>query len=55
MKIRELMGILDDIAPFKDSEEWDNTGLLVGDLDDEATGILTTLDCAHGTVEEAVE
>ncbi|WP_271401289.1 Nif3-like dinuclear metal center hexameric protein [Salinicoccus roseus] len=55
MKIRELMGILDDIAPFKDSEEWDNTGLLVGDLDDEAIGILTTLDCAHGTVEEAVE
>ncbi|WP_031545061.1 Nif3-like dinuclear metal center hexameric protein [Salinicoccus luteus] len=55
MKIKELMRILDGIAPFKDSEEWDNTGLLVGDMEDDAKGILTTLDCSHGTVEEAVE
>jgi putative NIF3 family GTP cyclohydrolase 1 type 2 len=32
VKIKELMRILDGIAPFKDSEEWDNTGLLVGDM-----------------------
>lgn len=55
MDIKELIGILDRIAPFKDSEEWDNTGLLVGDSDHEVTGILTTLDCGLETVDEALE
>lgn len=55
MKVKELMTILDEIAPFKDSEEWDNTGLLVGDEEDQVSGILTTLDCAHETVDEAIE
>lgn len=55
MKINELMKQLDEIAPFKDSEEWDNTGLLVGDNEAEVTGILTALDCSLATVEEAVD
>ncbi|MCD2136866.1 Nif3-like dinuclear metal center hexameric protein [Salinicoccus halitifaciens] len=54
MKIKELLQELDEIAPFKDSEDWDNTGLLVGDMEDEVTGILTALDCALETVDEAV-
>lgn len=55
MKINELMKQLDEIAPFKDSEEWDNTGLLVGDNEAEVTGILTALDCSLATVEEAID
>ncbi len=55
MKIKEILNVLDEIAPFKDSEDWDNTGLLVGDKEDEVTGILTVLDCSLETVEEAVE
>ncbi|CAM4142393.1 Nif3-like dinuclear metal center hexameric protein [Lacicoccus alkaliphilus] len=55
MKIKDLLKELDDIAPFKDSEDWDNTGLLVGDMEDEVTGILTALDCSIDTVSEAVE
>ena len=54
MKIKELLKELDEIAPFKDSEDWDNTGLLVGDMEEEVTGILTTLDCSLETVDEAV-
>ncbi|MHC0552426.1 Nif3-like dinuclear metal center hexameric protein [Salinicoccus sp. CNSTN-B1] len=54
MKVRELMEELDQIAPFAESESWDNTGLLVGDMQDEVTGILTTLDCAKETVDEAI-
>src|SRR5699024_2777506 len=54
MKINELMKQLDEIAPFKDSEDWDNTGLLVGDGEDEVTGVLTTLDCSLETVDEAI-
>lgn len=30
MKISEILSILDEIAPFKDAQEWDNCGLLVG-------------------------
>lgn len=55
MKIKDLLMILDEIAPFKDSEEWDNTGLLVGDKEDEVTGVLTALDCSLETVREAIE
>ncbi|SDK80316.1 dinuclear metal center protein, YbgI/SA1388 family [Lacicoccus qingdaonensis] len=54
MKINELMKRLDEIAPFKDSEDWDNTGLLVGDSEAEVTGVLTTLDCSLETVDEAI-
>lgn len=55
MKIKELLKELDDIAPFKDSEDWDNTGLLVGDMEEAVTGVLTALDCSLETVDEAVD
>src|SRR5699024_5603772 len=42
------------IAPFSDSEHWDNTGVLVGNEDDTVTGIITALDCSAGTGDEAV-
>lgn len=55
MKVNELLKICDDIAPFADSESWDNTGLLVGDEDADVTKVLTTLDCAPETIDEAVK
>lgn len=54
LKISDLLKKLDKIAPFSDSEHWDNTGLLVGNEDDTVTGIITALDCSAGTVDEAV-
>ena len=54
LKISDLLKELNDIAPFSDSESWDNTGLLVGNMDDNVTGIITALDCSLETVEEAV-
>lgn len=54
LKISDLLKNLNDIAPFSDSEQWDNTGLLVGNEDDTVTGIITALDCSIDTVEEAV-
>ncbi|WP_020008440.1 Nif3-like dinuclear metal center hexameric protein [Salinicoccus albus] len=55
MDVYALMETLDEIAPFKDSASWDNTGLLVGDGNTEVTGVLTTLDCHPETVDEAIE
>lgn len=54
LKIIDLLKHLNDIAPFSDSEEWDNTGLLVGNKNDTVTGIITALDCSEETVDEAV-
>lgn len=55
MEVKELLRVLDSIAPFEDSEHWDNTGLLVGNTNSEVTGVLTTLDCGPETVNEALE
>ncbi|KKK35498.1 hypothetical protein WN59_01305 [Salinicoccus sediminis] len=55
MKVQELFDVLDSIAPFKDSEAWDNTGLLIGSMSAEVTGVLTALDCGMETVEEALQ
>ena len=45
MKIRELTGILDEIAPFSSSAEWDNTGLLIGDPEKETDTVIMAVDC----------
>lgn len=44
MKIHQIYSILDEIAPFCDQEEWDNSGLLLGDKDDEFDEIYLSLD-----------
>lgn len=53
--VKSLFEVLDTIAPFSDSEPWDNTGLLVGDMNNEVTGVLTALDCHVSTVDEAID
>ena len=40
MKIKEVIAILDELAPLSYSEEFDNTGLLVGDYETKVSGIL---------------
>lgn len=40
-------------APFSRSEDWDNTGLLVGDARWEVTGVLVTLDATKEAVQAA--
>ena len=36
MKVRDLLQRVDRVAPFSLAEEWDNVGLMVGDLDAES-------------------
>lgn len=55
MKIKEIISILDELAPLSYSENFDNTGLLVGNIDNEATGILVTLDTLESVVDEAID
>ena len=55
MKINDIIGLLQQIAPLAYAEDFDNTGLLVGNGDREVTGILVTLDTLEAVVDEAVK
>src|SRR6478735_7031984 len=54
MKIKEIINLLEQLAPPVYAEDYDNVGLLTGDSNAEVTGILCTLDCIEAVVEEAI-
>ncbi len=53
MQIKTLLQILDNWAPFRYQEEYDNSGLLIGATDAEITGVLVSLDLTPEIIEEA--
>ena len=55
MKVIEVIEALEEIAPLSYSEDFDNTGLLLGDTQTEVTGILVTLDTLESVVDEAIQ
>ena len=44
MKINEIYNYLDSLSPFSLQEKWDNSGLIVGHMDDEFDNIYISLD-----------
>ncbi|MCS6821585.1 MAG: Nif3-like dinuclear metal center hexameric protein [Microscillaceae bacterium] len=54
-KIQEVIQYLDNFAPPSYQESYDNSGLLVGDLQAEVNGILLCLDSTEAVVQEAIE
>lgn len=55
MKLRELLPILNTIAPLHLAESWDNVGLLVGDPSRDVTRTLLTIDYTEAVAREARE
>ncbi len=55
MKIKEVIALLEELSPLAYSEDFDNTGLLVGDENTTVSGILVTLDTLETVVDEAIE
>ena len=55
MKIKEITNYLETIAPLSYQESYDNAGLIVGDKEQEVTGVLVCLDSTEEIVEEAIE
>ena len=55
MKIQEITGFLETVAPPSLQESYDNAGLLTGNSLWECTGIITTLDATEEVVLEAIE
>lgn len=53
IKLKEIAGALEDLAPLSFQESYDNSGLQVGNPEMEVTGILVTLDITEEVVEEA--
>jgi dinuclear metal center YbgI/SA1388 family protein len=54
MVVKELLSILEDIAPAAYQESYDNVGLLTGSPKTIISNILVTLDCTESVVEEAI-
>jgi len=44
MKLQEIYNHLDKISPFELQEKWDNSGLIVGDMEREVSQIVVSLD-----------
>ncbi|MBT8268600.1 MAG: Nif3-like dinuclear metal center hexameric protein [Flavobacteriaceae bacterium] len=55
MTVRDVIRELDSIAPLAYAEDFDNVGLLVGNPQQEVTGILVTLDTLESVVDEAID
>ncbi|MBP5493675.1 MAG: Nif3-like dinuclear metal center hexameric protein [Lachnospiraceae bacterium] len=55
MLVKEIYESLNKIAPFELQEEWDNSGLLLGDMEAEAERILVTLDVTDEVIEQAIQ
>lgn len=55
MKIRDIIELLESFAPPEFQEEYDNSGLIAGDIEKECTGVLLSLDCTEECIREAIE
>lgn len=54
MKIKQILSILEEMAPLAYAEDFDNVGLLVGNQEEEATGVLVCHDALESVIEEAI-
>lgn len=52
--IQDLMVYLDEVAPFRFQESYDNAGLLVGDPNMKISGVTTSLDMTEEVIDEAI-
>ena len=55
MKLQEIYNHLDKISPFALQEKWDNSGLIIGDMNREVSQIVLSLDIDFSMIEEAKE
>lgn len=55
MKVKDITDCLEAFSPLQYAEDFDNVGLLVGNVQMELSGAIVTLDCLEEVVEEAIE
>jgi dinuclear metal center YbgI/SA1388 family protein len=54
MKIKDIFPVLEQMAPLAYAEDFDNVGLLTGNANDEARGILVCHDALENVIDEAI-
>lgn len=54
MRIKEIIQVIEQLAPLPLQEEYDNSGLQCGDPNREATGVLLAIDVTEDVIEEAI-
>lgn len=52
-KVRDFYGYLNSIAPFETQEDWDNSGMLVGDMNAEVKKAAVVLDITYEEIKKA--
>lgn len=54
MQVKDITQLIESMAPLAYQESYDNAGLIVGNAQDEISGILITLDITEEIIEEAI-
>jgi len=54
MKIKEIIAVIEELAPVSYQESYDNTGMQIGNPDKEINSVLLTLDVTEKVVSEAI-
>lgn len=54
MKINDIIGVIEDFAPLDLQEEYDNSGLVIGDREKEVVKVLIAVDVTEDVVDEAI-
>mgnify|MGYP000843545799 CR=1 FL=1 len=55
MTVKDIVNAIEEVAPPAYQESYDNSGLLIGNYNQEVTGVLLTVDVIPDIIEEAVE
>jgi len=55
MIVKNFTDAIEELGPSYYAEDFDNTGLLIGEFTTEVTGVLVTLDTLETIVDEAIE
>jgi dinuclear metal center YbgI/SA1388 family protein len=55
LKLQEIIDIIEHWAPSESAEDFDNVGLIVGDISSDVKKALITLDTLESIVDEAIE
>lgn len=53
--VRDIAAFMEGVAPQTLAEDWDNTGLAVGDYAHQVKKVLVALDVIDSVIDEAVE
>ena len=54
MKIQKIVDTLEQWSPTQQAEDFDNVGLIVGDVNDDLTGAIICLDTTEKIIDEAL-